>query len=273
MPRRANRIVRERPLTPRELRIHLLPDLLPPHQLAGKTVIVVDILRATTTVAYALRAGVPRILPCLDVAEAREMARRFRKDGGDVLLGGERGGVPIAGFDLGNAPDEYTPDRLGQKPLIFTTTNGTRALMHCMGAQRVLLGSFANWRALWDVVRRDSQVEILCAGTEGEVSWEDTLFAGSIAAAWEEEVAESAISSSPPMGDSARLALAAWRNTVGDTAHRSRLADALRQGKGGRNLIAIGRSADIDRVAEANVIDIVPELDLSDWWIRPFPVH
>lgn len=257
-------------MTPRQIHVHLLPELVPAHHLAGKTVVVIDILRATTTVAYALKAGVPRIMPCLEVAEARELARKFRQAGEDVLLGGERGGLPIAGFDLGNAPDEYVPDRVGGRPMVFTTTNGTRALMRCVGAHRVLLGSFANWRAVWSCVRSEEQLEILCAGTEGELSWEDTLFAGSLAEAW-----ENASGGKDPgaTNDAARMARSIWRDAVGEVTDRERLAHALRLGKGGQNLLAIGRSADIDRVAQANVTDLVPELDLSDWWIRPFSLH
>src|SRR5437899_6975417 len=93
--------------TPRDVRVHLLPDLA--GTLAGTIAVVVDVLRATTTIVHALAAGCTCVRPCATVEEARELAGQMRV--GRVLLGGERGGVPLPDFDLGNSPREYTAKR------------------------------------------------------------------------------------------------------------------------------------------------------------------
>lgn len=125
---------------PRELVVHPLADDVPLEALAGATVVVIDVLRASTTIVHALAAGAAEILRCGDTETARGLAATLppRK----ALLGEERLGFPIEGFDLGNSPWEYTPDRVAGASLVFTTTNGTRAMERCRLAKRVLLGAF-----------------------------------------------------------------------------------------------------------------------------------
>src|SRR5947207_1436090 len=89
----------------REVQVHLLPGLAPPGRLAGGLAVVIDVLRATTTIIHALAAGCVAVRPCLEIEEARTLAAELK---GKVLLGGERGGAPIPGFDVGNSPAEYT---------------------------------------------------------------------------------------------------------------------------------------------------------------------
>ncbi len=207
----------------------------------------------------ALEAGVSRIVPCLDVPEARSLARRWANEG-PVLLGGERGGRLIPGFDLGNSPAEYTPDRVASRTLVFTTSNGTRAMARCVGAARVLIGCFVNRKALVDRLRDENQVEIVCAGTDGEVSWEDTLFAGAL-------VDRLSQIGAGPVNDAGRLAQHAWRQLATETPDSVTLAEALRHGRGGRNLIAIGQEGDVALAARMDQSRVVPELDLSRWTI------
>ena len=95
----------------REVHVHLTPQLAPPDQLAGGVAVVIDVLRATTTIIHALAAGCSAVRPCAEVEEARELADSMRA--GRVLLGGERGGKPLPGFDLGNSPREYTARAAG----------------------------------------------------------------------------------------------------------------------------------------------------------------
>src|SRR3954447_24007137 len=119
--------------------VHLLPALVEPETLRDQTVVVVDVLRATTTIVHALAAGARAVVPCLEVEEARQRAANL--PAGSAVLGGERQGLRIEGFDLGNSPTEYTPERVAGKTVVFTTTNGTRAMLHARGARRVVLGS------------------------------------------------------------------------------------------------------------------------------------
>ena len=158
------------------LNVYALPRFVEPEEMAGGTAVVIDVLRATTTIVHALDAGADEIIPCLEVADALALAGRFPAD--EVVLGGERHGLPIEGFQLGNSPDEYTPDRVGGKTVVLTTTNGTRAMIHARQADEVLIAAFVNASA---VVRRlfdREHVHILCAGTDGKISEDDVLLAG-----------------------------------------------------------------------------------------------
>src|SRR3954451_18736813 len=101
------------------LRVHLAPRLVEPSALTGGFVLVVDLLRASTTIVHALAAGAASVVPCAEINEAKSTAAAIP----GALLGGERAGVRIEGFDLGNSPAEYTPDRVRGRTIVFTTTN------------------------------------------------------------------------------------------------------------------------------------------------------
>lgn len=229
----------------RAIEVHLLPDLLAPHRLAGGVAVVVDVLRASTTMIAALVAGCTAIRPCAEVEEARALAQQLE---GRVLLGGERGGVRIAGFDLGNSPGEYTAEVCHNATLLLTTTNGTRALLRAAEADRVLVGAFVNFSAVCEQLLRDARpVHIVCAGTEGAVTQEDTLFAGAL-------VEVLARAGNLPRNDSARLALDCF------TVHGSDLIRALAESRGGANLHALGYDDDIRAAAQVDRFDVAPEL-------------
>jgi len=240
---------------PRAINVHLLPVLVEPPELAGKTVVVIDVLRATTTIIHALAAGAKEVMPLLEVDEARELATSMP---GQAVLGGERGGRRIEGFDLGNSPLEYTPAVVGGKTLIFTTTNGPRAMLRCKQAARILIAGFVNFSAVCRELAEAPEIEIVCAGTDGHVTREDTLLAGAIV-----EEAGQAL-----RNDQAEIAADAWRTAVGTLSGRDPLAAALRESRGGRNLIEIGHENDIDLAAQIDKFDIVPELDVASWRIK-----
>src|SRR5215831_15928716 len=120
----------------REVQVHLLPELAAAGRLEGGVAVVIDVLRASTTMVHALAAGCACIRPCAEVDDARALAGQGRA--GKVLLAGERGGKPITGFDLGNSPREFTPRKCKGATLVFTTTNGTRALLRAAEAERAL---------------------------------------------------------------------------------------------------------------------------------------
>src|SRR5260370_12956566 len=129
----------------RDVQVHLLPGLIPPDRLVGGLAVVVDVLRATTTIIHALAAGCTAVRPCAEVEEARELAGEMRA--GRVLLGGERGGVPLPGFDLANSPREYTAKLCPGNTLVLTTSNGPRALLPAVEAERALFPGFVNYSA------------------------------------------------------------------------------------------------------------------------------
>jgi 2-phosphosulfolactate phosphatase len=245
-------------VTVRNVSVHLLPDLVEPQQLAGKTAVVIDVLRATTTIITALDSGAREVLPCLEVAEARAKASSAE----NPLLGGERGGLRIEGFQLGNSPAEYDARSVRDRSVIFTTTNGTRAMMRCKLAKRVLIAAFVNLSAICRELASEREIEIVCAGTDGHVTREDTLLAGAI-------VDDLSRATDMPLktNDQADIAADAWRAAVGQMTGSSILGQALRASRGGRNLIEIGHENDIDLAAQIDKFDLVAELDLQTWRI------
>jgi 2-phosphosulfolactate phosphatase len=158
------------------LDVCLSPDLMHLYDVKGKAVVVVDILRATSCMTTAFAHGVSSIRPVAEVEESRAL----REQG--YLVAAERGGEKVAGFDLGNSPFEYMDESLRGKKIGVTTTNGTRAISLSKGASQLLVGSFLNLQAVAEQLNQQEQdVLIVCAGWQGHVNLEDTLFAGALA--------------------------------------------------------------------------------------------
>lgn len=234
------------------LRVHLLPTLVEPDALRDRTVVVIDVLRATTTVCHALAAGAEYVVPCLEIDEARGKRNEFA----GCLLGGERQGRKIEGFDFGNSPTEYNATSVGGRTVVFTTTNGTRALLRSAAADEILLGAFANLSALADVLREHERVDLLCAGTNGVITAEDALFAGAMV----DRLTARGSACAASCNDEAILACEAWRQVV---AAGRPLSTVLRDCQGGRNLIAEGFDADIDTAARIDSVPVVPRFDAA----------
>jgi 2-phosphosulfolactate phosphatase len=153
--------------------------------LSGTVCVVFDVFRATTSMVTALANGAAAVIPALDIAEALELRRRYP----EALLAGERNGLRISAaqacgveFDLGNSPREFTPERVANRIIVTTTTNGTRAIRACLGAGSVLVGSFLNLAATAQAVRRTScdTLLVVCSGTLEQAAYEDTLGAGAL---------------------------------------------------------------------------------------------
>jgi 2-phosphosulfolactate phosphatase len=241
----------------RQIDVYLLPDLAETAELASRTAIVIDVLRATTTIVHALAAGATEVIPCLEVENAWQHCQSL---GERAILGGERGGALIPGFDLGNSPAEYTADRVRGRSVVFTTTNGTRALERCRQANRVLIAAFVNFSAVCRELATAERLAIVCAGTDRHVTREDTLLAGAI-------VDDLCRSARCKLNDQAEIAADAWRTAVRILTDRP-LGVMLRASRGGRNLIETGQENDIDLAAQMDKFDVVPELDLASWRIR-----
>lgn len=230
------------------LDVALLPTCVP-NDLRNEAMVVVDVLRASTTMIQAISAGARGVTPCLQV----EQAFQFRQLAADVLLGGERGGEPIDGFDLGNSPADYQPAAVEQRDLVFTSTNGTAAILACQTAAEVLIGALVNLSAVARAAQVFERVCVVCAGTEGQVSWEDTLFAGAFVAKLQQ------VSNRPwKLSDSAQLAQTAWLPHVEKTTEE--LAVVLANGAGGRHLLRLGKQADIHWAANIDSSQVVPRL-------------
>ncbi len=135
------------------VKIYSLPTEILPGSLDGGVAIVIDVLRASTTIATALANGATRVMPCGDLETARRLAQEDST--GNTLTGGERGGVKIEAFDLDNSPASYSREQVAGKTIAFTTTNGTAALLRTDGAARVLIGALVNRGAIADVLHAD----------------------------------------------------------------------------------------------------------------------
>ncbi|SFB15380.1 2-phosphosulfolactate phosphatase family protein [Clostridium frigidicarnis] len=142
----------------------------------GKTVVVIDMLRATSVITTALNNGAKKVIPFLTVEEALEYSKDNRKN---FILGGERRAVKIEGFDLSNSPLEYVKELVNDKVVIMTTSNGTRAIKGCENAKNLLIGAMINAKAIAKrIIELDNDVVFVNAGTQGQFSMDDFICAG-----------------------------------------------------------------------------------------------
>jgi 2-phosphosulfolactate phosphatase len=248
-------------MSERILNVYGLPRSVTAEELAGSTVVVIDALRATSTICQALASGAREVVPFLEVAQAREAVDEDGRDG--VVLGGERGGKRIDGFDLGNSPSEYTPEAIRGQRVLITTTNGTRAMNLARQARRVVLGSFLNLSAVVASLKNEPRVDILCAGTEGVETGEDILAAGAIV---------DRLAGDPNvnfgLNEAATAARKLWQALVAAAPACGRTIEAqlaieMRTTPGGRNLTEIGMDQDVVDCAKIDRLNIVPDLDLK----------
>lgn len=249
-----------------EISAHLLPRLVHPDEFRDCRAIVIDVLRATTTCVQALGSGASCVWPCLTVDDARALAGTLAKTVGQPLLAGERDCLRVDGFDLGNSPTEYSSEVVANREIVFTTTNGTAAMLHCGRASRVFLSAFTNLAAAVRLIQADSDdspVRILCSGTNGEITREDVLLAGALVQGLLDAAGPSGIT----LNDESRLAAAAWSEIVGQgrsgeaikSLETAALADAFSRCLGGRNLIGVGNGGDLLEAAQVDRWDVVPE--------------
>ena len=163
-----------------KLQVFLAPNELSPGAVLGHVVAVIDVLRASTTIATALVSGARSVVPVESADVAITHSKQFERS--EVLLAGEQKMQAITGFDLGNSPPSFTREAVSGKTVLLTTTNGTRALTGLTGARDVVVASYVNHSAvaamLGTAVRSDTNVSIVCAGDEGHFSLEDAACAG-----------------------------------------------------------------------------------------------
>jgi 2-phosphosulfolactate phosphatase len=237
--------------TPAEFAALRLRDL-------GQTVCVVfDVLRATSSIVTALGNGAAAVVPVEDIPEALAL----RKRAAEVLLAGERDGLRIqseltggVAFDLGNSPREFTREKVAGKTIAMTTTNGTRALRACAGAQRVLIGSLLNLGAVADYLSASEPEGLLlvCSGTFEEAAYEDVLGAGALCElVWP-------LYKDGHVADSAGMAHRLFE------MERADLAGALSRSRNGRRLLSRpDLREDVAYCAELNRIPVLAEMDKS----------
>ena len=231
------------------MRVHvaLTPGEFPDLDLEGRVALVVDVLRATSMVIAACDAGCARVIPVAGAAEARERATALAPE--PVLLAGERGGEHIEGFDLGNSPLDCTPERVGGRSILLTTTNGTAAMLKASQAASAAIAALTNVAAAarW-AVSQGRDLTVLCAGEKGGFSLEDAVCAGLLAAGIERAAA------------GARLSGAAQAARALGVLYGARL-ERLRQDSGwARHLEAQRRGRDLDCCLRLDTSAVVPLL-------------
>jgi 2-phosphosulfolactate phosphatase len=226
-----------------------LPGELSRLKLAGSTVVVFDVLRATTTITAALAAGV-RELHVYGSTEAARSGAASISTSPDILLCGEEQCLPPAGFDLGNSPGAFEATRHEGRSVCMSTTNATTAILAARGAAgRILAGALVNASAVANAVKEiGTDVILLGAGTNGAIAAEDVIGAGAVLHALRP------LAKIRPQSD------ACWMSEDLFVAHRSDLARALRTARGGQNVIAAGLEADVDFAARLDVLDVVGEV-------------
>ena len=213
--------------------------------LQDHTAVVVDVLRASSFIVAALAAGAQAIYPVVSTEEAIKLATSLGRE--DALLAGERKGLKVEGFDLGNSPREFTPEAVGGKRVVMSTTNGTRALVVVAGAERVLVASFLNLSAVAAECADAERLAIVCAGREGRFSIDDVLCAGMLLSRLKE-----LLGAGLEVEDAGRAAITLAETLV--------LDDALNDAAAGRALAEIDMLEDVSWCARVDVEELVPEL-------------
>ncbi len=216
------------------------PEMMHLYEVHDKTIVVVDILRATSCMVTAFAHGVDHIIPVADLEECRNMKAT------GYITTGERNGEKVEGFDRGNSPFEYTDDVKGKK-IAFTTTNGTIAIAKSAGAQEIIIGAFLNLSAVKaHIVKGTNNVLIVCAAWKGKVNLEDTLFAGALI----DKLGTSVVTDN----DSALIALQLYRNAGTD------LVKFLNQSSHVQRLNRLNIHDDIRFCLTADTYNVLPEM-------------
>ncbi len=263
----------EQAIFERPLYVHLHVSRVKPESLAGGVVVVIDAIRASVTIAQALRNGAKSVVPVLTGEDAKQKASelaalesRYPSSGSGahrprILLGGERGGLLIPGFDLDNSPFSYTRDRVEGATIVFTTSNGTAGLLHAKHAAKIAVGSFSNLTVVCDALAHEPRpVHILCCGTRDDVSLDDVLVGGAMA---ERLVTAGRQTSSD---DSWSVAMGLWRHVK--AGGHSEIVRAMAESRGGRNMVKIGLARDVEFCGTLDTLPVLPIFDPANGRIK-----
>ncbi len=201
-----------------------------------KVVVVIDILRASSTITTILHNGASAVIP----VKEEQTAKNYKAKG--FLVGGEREGATIEGFDFGNSPFQYKSDIIANKEIVLTTTNGTKCIEMSTNAYQVVIGSFLNLNKVVEHLKDlNKDIVLFCAGWKNKVNLEDSLFAGAIAYSFTDE----------ELDDSTLLCIDAYRVAKAD------LFKAVQNSSHFLRLASKGVTKDIAYCCEKNVIDSV----------------
>jgi 2-phosphosulfolactate phosphatase len=226
------------------------PGQFAPADVANRVVAVIDVLRATTTIAVALANGARAVLPFESSEEAITRAKSLER--ADTRLAGERRMLPIPGFDFGNSPREFTPEAVEGKTILLTTTNGTVALSAVQGARDIVVAAYVNFSAILAMLRAAARsgtdLAIICSGRERRFSLEDAACAGRYVRHIARRVPEVELS------DAARAC------SMIDRRYGDDLARLFTDSEHGKALVAAGFADDLSLCASLDAYPVVPVL-------------
>ncbi len=211
----------------------------------GKTTVVIDVLRATSTIVTALFNGAREVIPVNSIEFAMKVSGNAF--GGQTLLGGERNTKKIEGFNLGNSPLEYSKEAVFGKSIILFTTNGSKAIVKAKFSENLFICSFNNLNSVAaELLKINKDVEIICAGRNGGFSLEDTICAGKL------------ISEIQKSKEDCELSDSAKTGVILNKTYGKNIAKALAESEHGKILLDNGFDQDIQYCAKLNNIDAVP---------------
>lgn len=221
---------------------------LTPSDVAGRVVAVIDVLRASTSIAVALSNGARAVIPVESSDEAITRAKSFER--GEMKLAGERKMLPIPGFGLGNSPGQFTRAAVEGKTILMTTTNGTPAIVNTQGARDVVIASYVNYTAvlamLRTALRGGADITLVCAGRDRQFALEDAGCAGRFASNVSKRL------TSVTMNDAAQAC------TLIDRKYGERILKLFEESEHGRALRDAGFGDDLETCASIDAYPVIP---------------
>ena len=224
------------------------PTTATPALIAGRVIAVIDVLRASTSIAVALDNGARNVVPLESADEVITRAKQFDKR--EVRLAGERKMRMVPGFDLGNSPGEFTREAVEGKTVLLTTTNGTAAMVGLQGARDIVVAAYVNLEAvavlMRTAARAGTDITLICAGREKLFSLEDAACAGRYVRAIAKRLSKVEI------GDGAFAA------TVIDRRYGDRLDQLFADSEAGQALVETGFAQDLEDCAKIDSCPVIP---------------
>lgn len=232
-----------------KVQLYLTPRPLDAAALENKTVVVIDVLRSSTSICAALLAGARSVIPTAEPGESGELWSKLGAE--NAVLAGERNGVKIDNFQYGNSPAEFTPEAVGDRHVVLCTTNGTGVFGKVGKASRVVSGGIVNLGRVGEVVAGwGNDVAVICSGRENGFSIEDTLCGGMLI-----DRLNNRHGCAVSLNDAGSLAQLMYREMG------SNLVGAIAQGEHGRFLASLGFGDDVEMCSTADSMPVVPILE------------